>query len=275
MWYNARAMPLQPLITQLLGVAAQAAVLYVLSRWLFSWAMQSFAVNGRGPRGSCLFLALRAPGNLVHEVSHAVGFLLGGYTVRRLVPVVFDKQGRGSCQPGRAWSPVALPWLATGLAALLPLILGSLALRYVAALLGVHLHSEPVAGAGVTATLLGNLRAFLLQLDLGTWPGRASALVFLYLAFSICAELAPSDVDLRRSLPALLAATAGVALLLLACSRAPLQAPARVWVFTSLGHGLAWLSALIEFGIVSTAVVGAVSTVPAIIMRVLAADRKR
>ncbi|MGC9319352.1 MAG: hypothetical protein ACP5KN_15070 [Armatimonadota bacterium] len=234
------------LIRRVILVAAEAALLYVASRLVFEWVLR--AAWGRAPARRLLVGILRAPGNLLHEASHALGYLLAGYRVRRCVPFFIDREGRGYCQPGRPWLPWAPPWLATGGAALMPLIAGAVALYWIAIGLGMHTWMSALATArswAAASELIG-------RLDLHAWQ----TWVFLYLALSIGAELAPSEIDLRRSLPAL-AVGAGVLVAAIAAVSAiePLarfRGDLDVW----LGWWLSWASSILDFGIVATVAVG-------------------
>jgi len=248
---------------QLLVVATEAIVLYALSRLLFSWAMRALAVPR--PGGGALLQFLRLPGNLIHELGHAIGYWACGYRVRRLVPCVFDKQGRGTCQRGEPWAPVAVPWLATGIASLLPLVFGTIILRSVVQALGVELHPMKVIGDNMGGLLVSNIVTNVRGLDWGAWQ----TYVFLYLAFSIGAELAPSDVDLWHAVPAILASAAGCVVMVASFSRVPTDAPVRIWFEAGLGHGIAWLTALLDFGILTALTVGAVIILPATLIRVV------
>jgi hypothetical protein len=180
----------------LLPVAVEAILLLLLSRVLFTEVVSAFADH----RGKGFGLAvLRLPGNFVHEVSHALGFLLCGYRVKRLLLCIFDREGRGSCTPGRAWSPITIPPLAIGMAALMPLVLGSLVLTLAARWLGVlqpEIHSATLALPNAWGESFALLRGLEWR-DWQTW-------VFLYLTLSIGAELAPSSTDLRYGLPTLM-----------------------------------------------------------------------
>jgi len=253
------------LVTQLLFVAVQAAALYILSRLLFLWVMQAFASRRPRSGGGKLLQLLRLPGNLIHETAHAVGYLICGYRVHRVVPCIFDAEGRGSCEPGRPWSPLAVPWLATGVAALLPLVLGTVVLRALVQALGIELQPLQFTADNMGSLLIANISTTIKGLDWSTWQ----TYLFLYLAFSIGAELAPSDLDLRHSLPAILVAAAGFALMIMGFSRLEMHAPARIWFESNLGHGIAWLSALLEFGILATLIAGAITILPATVVRVL------
>jgi hypothetical protein len=175
-------------------VAVEAILLLLLSRVLFTEVVSAFADH----RGKGFWLAvLRLPGNFLHEVSHALGFLLCGYRVKRLLLCIFDREGRGSCTPGRAWSPITIPPLAIGMAALMPLVLGSLFLTLAARWLGVL---QPQTHAVLALpNAWGESFALLRSLNWHTWQ----TWVFLYLTLSIGAELAPSSADLRYGLPTL------------------------------------------------------------------------
>ena len=251
------------LLNRILIVLAEAVILYMLSRLLFVWVLQSVASRNPRSRGGRLLQWLRLPGNLVHELSHAVGYLVCGYTVRRMVPCIFDREGRGSCQPGRRWSPLALPWLASGLAAPAPLLVGTLVLRGVAQALDIHLYTLAVADSTLTALLVENIWDNLSALNYHNWQ----TYLFLYLAFSIGSELSPSQVDVRRSLPTLLVGGAGLAALVVVLRQLPLEAPVYVFLSTHLQDGLSSLQALLDFGILTTALVAAITILPASLIR--------
>ncbi len=253
------------LATQTAIVVAEAIVLYMLSRLLFVWVLQSLASRNPRARGGRLVQLLRLPGNLVHEFSHAAGYLLFGYTVRRVVPCIFDPRGRGSCQPGWAWSPLALPWLATGAAAIAPLLVGSLVLRGAAQTLGIPLQVDAAAHASVGELFVANIWANLLALDFHAWP----TYLFLYLAFSIGSELSPSRLDLQRSIPALVGVGVGLICVFLALLRVAPQVPVHQFVTTHMHTALTSLQALLDFGILTTAIVAAVTIIPALLIRAI------
>jgi len=135
----------------------------------------------------------------------AIGFLIFGYRVKRLRLGVFDREGRGCCTPGAAWSPFAFPQLAVGLAALMPLLLGSVVLVTAAGLLGVGAPVDVGHGSIIEGVWQQSLR-LLHSLDWSRWQTYA----FLYLALSIGAELSPSSTDLRYALPTVLILALGV-----------------------------------------------------------------
>lgn len=251
------------ILNQIAVVLAEAVVLYMLSRLLFVWVLQSFASRNPEARGGRLVQGLRLPGNLIHELSHALGYLVCGYTVQRMVPCIFDVQGRGSCQAGRRWSPLALPWLAAGVAAVAPLVLGTLVLRGVAQALGIDLHTAIATHASVGSLLVDNIRTNLTTLDYHRWQ----TYLFLYLAFSIGSELSPSQVDLRRSLPTLLVGAAGLAIVVIALKRLPPEAPVYTFLIVRLESGLSSLQMLLNFGVLTAGLVTAITLLPAAMIR--------
>lgn len=249
------------LIRQIVLVAGEAALLYIASRLVFIWALESVAGRARWRR--FLLGILRGPGNILHEVSHAVGYVVAGYRVRRVVPFFLDREGRGKCQPGKPWSPLALPWLATGLAGLMPLLTGALVLQGLSWWLSVPDDPELLGRIGSW----GEFLSVLVGLDYHAWQ----TWVFLYLAMSVGAELAPSDVDLRRSLPALLVVTLVGAGLVMAVSSLGPDARLRHDFVIYLGWLLSWVSSVLEFGLVAVAL----AMVPALLLRSFAPPRRR
>lgn len=245
-------------------VAAEGVVLFVLSRGLFAWVLQALASSNPRRRGGWPVQLIRLPGNFVHELSHALAFLICGYRVKRLVLCLLDRAGAGVCQPGRPWSPIALPWLATGLAALAPLFTGALVLWGLAHVLGVPLE-PPISLHAPGRTLLQGLSDTLLALDYDSWR----TWLFLYLAFTIGAELAPSQTDIRAGIPALLALSATLALYLLGLYQLSPTAPLRVVSLRELDLGLTALSRVFSFALVTTAAVTALTFVPASLVRMV------
>lgn len=246
----------------LLPLATQALLLLIVSRVLFSGVLAALADR----RGKGFWLAvLRLPGNLVHEYSHCLGFWLCGYRVQRVVLCIFDPRGRGSCQPGRPWSPVTLPWLAMGLAALMPLAVGSAVLVLAGQSLGV-LHPPTDSGPGqYLSTVLASAASLLEGLDWRQWQ----SYLFLYLALSIGAELAPSATDLRHALPALLAMLAGVWLFFFAADHAPgLDQAARV-AGRLLSVSTFWIGQVWTATLVMTTAAAAMLLLPGLLIRAL------
>jgi hypothetical protein len=247
-----------------LEVLLKALALYLISRTSYEWVVQSVAA--RRPRGGWLLQALRLPGNAVHEVSHGIGYLLFGYRVKRLELSAWDPAGRGVCQPGEPWSPVSLPWLATGAAAVLPLVAGAATLSLCADLLGFQLHNgHGAAGEWALLQTWDSLRETLRALDFHQWQ----TWLFLYLALSIGAELAPSDTDIRRGLGPVLVAGLGVALTAAVLGHLRPTSPAWHHVSYALTAGLGRLSWVLDFGIMANLLALAVSLPGALLLRAL------
>lgn len=243
--------PALELIRRVMLVAGEAVLLYVASRFVFERVLR--VTWGRAPARRLLVGFLRLPGNILHETSHAIGYYLAGYRVRRLVFFFVDAEGRGYCQPGRAWSPLALPWLATGIAALMPLAAGAVALWAASALL--HVPGDPSA---LVTYDWRRLAEILTGLDYHAWR----TWFFLYLALSIGAELAPSEIDLRRSLPAVVVGAATLVLAIFTIFALPAAEPLRRPVELYLSWALSWASTVLDFGIMALVLVG----VPAAIL---------
>lgn len=254
-------MRLQELV---LTVSLEAAGLLLLSRLLFGGVISSFADR----RGKGFFLGLlRLPGNAIHEFSHCVGFWLCGYRVKRVLLCIFDPRGRGSCTPGKAWSPITFPQLAVGLSALMPLLLGSVALIAATRLLDIPMPVAPDPGQD----LLPELWRQSLRLLHGLEPHRWQTYVFLYFAVSIGAELAPSATDLRYALPTLLVLGVSLWFMLFALHHATHLAPYRHDVAAGLTRGLLRLGSVLSLSLVVTAAATVVGLLPGLMLQGLRA----
>lgn len=251
------------LLKIILVVTIEAGALLFVSRLLFVSVISATANRrGKGP----VVGFLRLPGNLVHEFSHCVGYLLGGYTVRRVVLCIFDRQGRGSCSPGRPWSPLAFPWLATGLAALMPLVAGSVLLYVLSQWLGI-MQPPPIPQEGnhVLPAVWLHVLQTLEGLDWHHWH----TWLFLYLALSIGAELAPSDVDLRYGLPALAAVAAGTWAFFFTTANTESLHQLGTAAELVLASALTGLSGILAFALIITTTAALVTVIPGMIIRAL------
>ena len=247
-------------------VAAQAVLLYLVSRrLLLGFVVGTLASRGRGWLGRLLVNLLRLPGNLLHELSHAAAYFVAGYTIRDLGTCLTDRSGRGYCQPGEPWS--ALHWmpLAAALASVAPLFVGACVLWAVAWSLNIDLPATDVTSEGVLSVgqhVAGDVWSFLSQLD---WQAPQTYL-FWYLALSIGAELAPSDVDLRRGGPVLVLATVLLVLTLYALPHMHVGPELGPTVCHLLGQGLSWLSTALFAGLVGCGVVGLAAGLVALVV---------
>ena len=132
--------------------------------------------------GGTLQHLVRLPGNLLHELAHAVAMILTGYTVADLRVSLTDPEGRGHVRPGPAWIGLARPWLTNLVSPVAPVFAA------VAALAALHLACGVPALPAATSGLLPILRA----VD----PTRWELWLALALGYSITAEMAPSGIDL-------------------------------------------------------------------------------
>lgn len=246
----------------LFPVAFEALLLFLLSRLLFACVISSFADR----RGKGLWLGLlRLPGNFVHEISHCLGFLVCGYRVQRVLLCVFDRKGRGSCSPGRPWSPVTCPQFAIGLSALMPLVLGSLILVGVARWLGIL---DAMPDLQPQALLPGVWQQALKLVHALHWQ-QWQTWLFLYLALSIGAELSPSSTDLRYAIPTLLGLTAGIWLFFFALDHAQNLQHLRHLSALVLTLVLVRIGSVLSIALVLTAAAAALTLLPGLTVQAL------
>lgn len=240
-------------------VAGQTILLYLLSRrLLMGLVVRTLAAHTSGRLGRSLLLLLRLPGNLLHEWSHAAGYVVSGYTIADIASCLSDRQGRGYCTPGRPWSPIHWPPLAAGVAAVLPLFVGALVIRSLAGLLGIDLPAAALldeAPRSAASHLWSDLGAFVLGLDWRAWQ----TYLFWYLALSIGAELAPSDTDLRRGGPVLAALLGIVVVFVYAVPHMELRSETGLAIAGGLWWVLRTLSAVLFAGLGGCGLVGAVA----------------
>lgn len=186
------------LVVGMLVVIGQTLVLFWLSRrLLLGYVLRTLASRSSSLRARRLVSLLRLPGNLLHEVSHAAAYLVGGYRIHRLATCWSDPEGRGYVETGRPWSPLHWGPLAAALSCAAPIIVGALAIHALGSALGVPLPAVDATShsAGpLAARTLTDVWFLLTHLNWTAWQ----TYVFWWLAFSIGAELAPSGTDLRQ-----------------------------------------------------------------------------
>jgi len=119
--------------------------------------------------------------------------------------------------------------------------------------------------------LLPELWRQSLNLLHGLDPHRWQTYVFLYLALSVGAELAPSATDLRYALPTLILLAAGVWLALFALDHASHLHAYRHSVAAGLGVGLLRLGSVLSVALVVTAAATVVGLIPGLMIQGLRA----
>ena len=147
--------------------------------------------------------------------------------------------------------------------AIAPLLVGTLALRGVANMLAVDLHFATLAHAGFADPVVDNIWMNLQALDFDAWQ----TYLFLYLAFSIGSELAPSRVDVQRSIPALFSVGVGLVAAFVVLQRLPPDTLICQFFTTHMDSALGWLQALLNFGILTVALAAAITVIPALLIR--------
>jgi hypothetical protein len=208
------------LLKLLAAATTEAGLLCLFSRLLFAAGQRATGSHPRG-RGGWLWHVLRLPGNLVHELSHALVLAMMGFRVRRLRLSISDPRGQGEVVVQGRWHPL-LPTAGWVLGSLAPLIGGMLVIAWLTRLMGLTLPPQPVTGS-VGEALVRRASALLASLNFHWWP----TYLLLPALVSVAAELSPSDRDLRNSLQGLLLLAALLALVIAAVSSCPPTAPAR------------------------------------------------
>jgi len=245
-------------------VVGQVIVLHVISRRLvLGVVVKALAARSSGRAGRLLLLFLRLPGNLLHEWSHAAGYVLSGYRIEDIASCLSDRRGRGYCKPGPPWSPLHSMPLAAAVASALPLFVGALAIRTLGGWLGVHLPEADLIDEGlgpVAARFWPDLAGFALGLDWQAWQ----TYLFWYLALSIGAELAPSDVDLRRGGLVLCILAALLVIFIYAVPHMDLRPGTAAALYGGLWGLLRTLSAALFAGFVGGGLVGIAAALVAV-----------
>lgn len=236
-------------LSALLPLLLATSALFVLSRVVFARLLAG-AAAALFPRsgGVAAFAWLRAPANLVHEVSHAVAAWVSGYRVAELRFSFNDPDRRGLCRTGAPWAPWAVPAVRDLAVGLSPLAAGALLLPALASVTGVELPHPDLGGsaADVARDLAGALR----DLDWGaprTWAFFAGAVL-------LGAEAHPSAADFRIAGPPL-----AVAVLLWGCLGAlaahlPAHAAALAAATRPVVAALSWMTAAATCGALALAV---------------------
>ena len=212
-------------VTQLAVAAIVETGLLCLLSYLLFLAGQRLVFNRRSQGGQLLWHLIRLPGNLVHELSHAVVLTIVGFKVTGLRVSLLDREeGRGAVYVQGRWHNVVRADLGWALGAMAPVVGGVGALVVIAQLL--HLP----AGAG--AIQAGSLGEAIVQRAVG-WLGalnfrEPATYGLLLLIFSVAAELTPSEQDLRSSLKVLVAVACLAAIVGAIIYALPPTAPMRV-----------------------------------------------
>ncbi len=259
-------------LTQL-SVAAivEAGVLCALSYFLFV-AGQRLIFARPGRLGWVLWHLVRLPGNLVHELSHALVLTLMGFRVRRVQVSLFDREhGRGAVYVEGQWHRLVWPEVRWALGAVAPLFGGVAALVAIAHFWGAGARIEPTVARSVGEALVQRAAGWLATLDFH----RAETYLLLWLTFSIAAELAPSENDLRSSLRALAGMACALVALSMAVSSMPPTAPARQWFEAHVGGALVKVMAAQEMALSVICGVGLVVAAPVLLMEALRAEERK
>jgi len=241
-----------------IGVILGLVSRLLLARWLVGGLL---APAGRYFRA--LYQIFRTPGNIVHELAHAVGYWISGYRVTTIRFWFNDPDARGYVQAGAPYAPWGRPWLARLLASPAPLLAGALVLQLTATwlevpqeTLGLLWQDGALTGNGPQWSHVGEAVVHWARSPLGGFKVAG----FFVLALSIGVETAPSGTDCRILAQPLLF---GIVLLLAAYTLAyhwPPALPAWRWIAPWLEQAFLWLAEPLAWATVALLVVTLVLT---------------
>ena len=256
-------------ITQLTVAAIVETGLLCLLSYLLFVAGQKLLFGRSGRLWYWLWHLVRLPGNLLHELSHAVVLTLVGFKVTGLQVSLFDRrEGRGAVYVAGRWNELIRADVAWALGAMAPLFGGIGALVLIA-----HLLHIPAGAGTINAASLGE--AFVQRAT--TWIGALDfrepwTYAVLLLMFSIAAELAPSEKDLQSSLKVLLAMACLAAMGLAIVYSMPPTAPLRMAFDERATAVLRKVMAAQEMALSVVGGVGLMLAVPVLIIEAMAAE---
>lgn len=249
------------------AATVEAALLVILSRLLFVAAFGLLG-NRRSRRGSLAWHLLRLPGNLVHELSHAVVLWVSGFRISAVRLSILDPNGRGEVVARGRWHrlvPSTIGWAAASMAPLVGAIVVICALMH---FFGVMPAWTVDPHSSVGEALLARWTAVLKALNLSAWQGW----VFLLLVLSIGAELAPSQQDFRACLPWLIVAASLLCMAAAIFYAAPPLAGPRQWFDARATAALNKILIAEELALAVTGAAGLVLAIPALLREALAGD---
>lgn len=199
---------MQDYLKLLTAATIEAVLLCLLSRVLFLAGYRLFG-NPNRHHGGRFWHVLRLPGNLIHEFSHAIVLLLTGFRVEALRPSLFDEKGRGQVVARGRWHKLVPHRVAWGLAAMAPIVGGMVTIGLLMRPLGLETGTHVVVGSSMAQIFLARVQDVAAAINWHAWKGW----LLLALVLGIGAELAPSDRDVRGSIPGLLGTAAAACLL--------------------------------------------------------------
>jgi hypothetical protein len=199
---------MQDYLKLLAAATIEAGLLCLLSRALFL-AGYRLVGNPKHKHGGRLWHLLRLPGNLVHELSHAIVLAIAGYRVEAISLSIFDAEGRGQVVARGRWHHLLPHWVAWGFAAFAPIVGSMVVIGLLMRPLGLTSNAHAVVSSSMAQVFLARVADVVAGVNWHAWQGY----VLLALVLSLGSELAPSDRDVRGSLPGLLGAAAVACLL--------------------------------------------------------------
>jgi hypothetical protein len=250
-------------VRALIELVMLSLALGVVSRmWFARWLLAGLLAPA-GRYFPTAYQLLRTPGNIVHEVGHAVGYLIAGHRVSGMRFWFNDPARRGYVQAGSPYAPWGHPYLARLVASPAPLLAGALALQACARVLEVPA-AVPAAFRPGPSIWPEPARLKLAWQALTAWcaaPYGALELgLFVLLAVSLGIELAPSREDLGAlAWPAVVLALMLLGIELVAARLPEVRAPLH-WIDGTFAAAFHWLSGPLWWTLIALVGVGVLLT---------------
>jgi len=167
---------------------------YVLAKILIKISFAAGLKNAKW-----VFRFLTFPGLVVHELSHAAGFIISGYRVKAISFGIRNPDRGGYCEPGDKYISLAVPFVADMITSFAPALAGSAVLMLLLNWVGLrqHFNLELDSFGNTMLSSAGAVLNIFKTADYNDWR----TYVFLFLTMSVGVELAPSRVDVKHALP--------------------------------------------------------------------------
>ena len=220
-------------------------VSYFLSYRVLSKILLNISMAG-GTLYRYLYLLLTLPGIIVHELSHAAGFLVSGYRVKEINFGVRDMVNGGYCRAGARYFPFTVPVLADAVASLSPFVSGGLIMIVMLRWLRIDYGIDVTSVYGFSKMLAGILK----NVDYSDWR----TYLFFYLSMTVGSQVSPSKTDLKYVVPNTVLITLVAFALVMTCSFNEalfLRLKSALSFFKST---FVWLNTVLIFGIAMTVV---------------------
>ncbi len=181
----------------LLGLFVLMFLSYYLSYKILARILFDISIMAGFRKGRYIFRFLTLPGVIVHELSHAAGFILTGYKIEKISFGLKNPDEGAYVKPAGRYMPFTIPFIADMITSFAPPVAGSLILILLLKWLGLMPTVSMNSVEGMLTSFINAIWYIIKNADYFS----LKTYVALFLAMSIGAELAPSRVDLRHAVP--------------------------------------------------------------------------